>query len=66
MKILTASVLLLALSALSGCIIHDHGRGGWHDRGGYGNRYHHYDRGDDWRGRGGYHRGYRRSHWYRD
>ena len=66
MKLLTASVLILALSALSGCIIHDHGRGGGYDRGGYGDRYYHYDRGDGWRGHGGYHRGYRRSHWGRD
>ncbi|MGX9936772.1 hypothetical protein ACVFVO_15385 [Advenella kashmirensis] len=44
MKLLSTTAIFLSLVLLSGCIIHDHGRGGrWNDRDGYHNRYSQYD-----------------------
>ena len=54
MKLLSTTAIFLSLILLSGCIIHDHGRGGrWNDRDGYGyrDRHHHSDYGHYGRGR---------------
>ncbi len=52
MKLINTVAIVLSAILLSGCIVHDHGRGGrWHDRDGYHDRHNHdrHDRG--------------RSHW---
>ncbi|WP_155848159.1 hypothetical protein [Advenella kashmirensis] len=54
MKLLSTTAIFLSLILLSGCIIHDHGRGGrWNDRDGYGyrDRHHYSDYGHYGRGR---------------
>ena len=60
MKLLSTTAIFLSLILLSGCIIHDHGRGGrWGHRDGYYDRHSYYDSDRSYYGRGrGHHR-----HW---